>query len=75
MSVENDVADVFALILSKKASEETARAAALALCRELMPRASDLLIRETVARAIATVRVGRRAVTDQEAESAGRPSG
>jgi hypothetical protein len=56
MSVETDVAEVYALILRKKASEETARTAAFALCRELMPHADDKTVRETLARAIASVR-------------------
>jgi hypothetical protein len=56
MTVESDVADVYALILSKKASEETARTAAMALCRELMPGSDERVVRQTVARAIATVR-------------------
>jgi hypothetical protein len=64
MSVESDVSDVFALILKKNASQETARAAALALCRELMPLTPDHVIRETVARAIATVRIERAARND-----------
>jgi hypothetical protein len=78
MTVESDVRDMYLRILKRYAAEDTARVAALTLCRELMPDADDRIVRETTARAIAAVRIAgtpandvkpndRQATTKQEA--------
>jgi hypothetical protein len=74
MAVENDVADLYELLLRKNASEETARAVAMALYRELMPGSDDPTVREAVARAIATVRIKSLASNDM-GPSGERPTG
>jgi hypothetical protein len=55
--VEQDLAGVYEYLLGKRASEGMARDATLALARELMPCKDDYAVRETVARAIAGVRL------------------
>jgi hypothetical protein len=64
MTVETDVADMYALLLRTGASEKTAREVAMALYRQLMPSSDDVTARETVSRAIATVRIAHAASND-----------
>jgi hypothetical protein len=63
MSAERDVADLYAFVLRKYASEHTARAAAMA--RELMSGADDYTVREAVSRAMATARIKAREATSE----------
>jgi hypothetical protein len=66
MRTEKQVADFYRFLLGKNESEETACVAALALCRGLMPGAEDDLVRETAARAIASVRISRASANDNK---------
>jgi hypothetical protein len=58
MTTLSDVADVYALMLRKGASEQIAREVAAALYREMMPGTNEDAVREAVDRAIAMVRGG-----------------
>lgn len=53
MSIQSELISMYALMLRKGASEDTARVVATALCRELVPDNDEVAIREGVSRAIA----------------------
>jgi hypothetical protein len=58
-TIEQDLRDVYEHLLRKRASEDTALEATLALARDLMPGKDDRAVRETVSRVIAEARVIR----------------
>jgi hypothetical protein len=69
MSIQSELANMYELMLRKGASEDTARAVATALCRELVSDNDDVANREGVSRAIATTVIAR--ATSRDAESLG----
>lgn len=58
MSIQSEVANMHALMLSKGVAPETADAIALALYRELVPGCSLSVAREGVAKALTTAKTG-----------------
>lgn len=54
MSIQSEVANMYELMRWKGASDETARAVAMVLYRELVPDSDDSTQQDAVARAIAT---------------------
>jgi hypothetical protein len=58
MNTLSDVAEIYAMMLSKGASEEIARNVAAALYRELMPGSNEAQVHEALGRAITMVKGG-----------------
>lgn len=66
MSIQSELASMYALMLRKGASEDTARVVATALCRELNPDNDDVAVREGVSRAIAATVIAQASSRDPE---------
>lgn len=66
MSIQSELASMYALMLRRGASEDIARVVATALCRELAPDNDDVAIREGVSRAIAATMSARAPRRDPE---------
>jgi hypothetical protein len=68
MRVQSEVAMMYELMRWKGASDQTARAVAMALYRELVPDSDESTQQDVVSRAIATARIGQGAERETSRE-------